>query len=260
MPTTEIITPYLNAHLEGLRGEEERIRTEAALLINSRDDLKDHLGIIHLCMDALHVVHGQAPRTLSDTEQVLFGLGIRMFNSTACLLKLALSGYYQGAISFLRDVVELDFLLDYFYSNEEKIAVWRHDASAPEFWPKNIRNFLDKRDGFESGIRAQRYKLLSSIGTHASFQGFELLVHNKGLTIGPFFNPDLLSTILLESATHTPHPLISFLSHFDELTREEMRHRVGILERVGDWFGKYRDPETIASHNKEMAELRALIG
>lgn len=256
----EIITPYLNENLEALRAEEERIRTDSSLFVNSRDDLKDHVEIIRLCMDALAVVHSKAPKELSATEQVIFGLGIRMFNSTASLLGLALTGYYQGSLSFLRDVVELDFLLDYFYSNEEKIAVWSKDSSASEFWPKNIRSFLDKRDGFESGVRAQRYKLLSGIGTHASFQGFELIVHNNGLTMGPFFNPSLLSTILLESATHIPHPLISFLSHFSDLTREEMRHRVEILERVGDWFGKYRDPETIECHKQEMAELRTLIG
>jgi hypothetical protein len=254
-----VITPFLNDNLESLREEEERIRTESGLFINSREDLKQHVELVHLYMDVLNDIYRKAPNQLSDEEQVLFGLGIRMFNSAASLLRLALSGYYQGAVSFLRDILEIGFLLDYFYMKPDRVLVWRADSSAWEFTPKRIRKVLDARDGYKDEGRARRYQLLSSTGTHASFKGLELVVNNGGLTMGPFFKEDLLVVVLFEAATHTAPALIDYMSHFADLSQAEMQQRVLTLERIGAWFCKYQDPGMTDRHMRGMAELRAAL-
>lgn len=55
MTSDSIITPYLSANLQGLHGEEERIRAESALQINASESLRDHVELIHSCLDMLHV-------------------------------------------------------------------------------------------------------------------------------------------------------------------------------------------------------------
>lgn len=46
---------------------------------------------------------------LNDNSIAMAGLKIRLFNSVATSLKLLLSGYYQGTVSFIRDILEITF-------------------------------------------------------------------------------------------------------------------------------------------------------
>jgi hypothetical protein len=258
MTTSPIITPFLPDNLQGLHGEEERIRTESSLCINAIMALKDHVELIHSCLDMLQAAQVNAPRDLSDDEQVNYGLGIRLFNSGACFLKLLLSGYYQGAISFLRDIVEVSFLLEYFDYSPQSIAAWRN-GEVNEFKPYNIRSALDKRDGFEEKGRGERYKFLSTFGTHATFRGFELVATNKGLTIGPFMSEKLLTGVLTDGAMYLSHPVLVCLMHHKGMTLQQMKNRVGFLDLVNVWFGKYRDPEIAAIGRQQVDELRKLF-
>jgi len=258
MTASPIITPFLPDNLQGLHGEEERIRTESSLCINANEALNDHVELLHSCLDMLHAAQVNAPRELSDDEQVIYGLGIRLFNSGSCFLKLLLSGYYQGAVSFLRDIVEAGFLLDYFDFRPESIAAWRK-GEIDEFKPYKIRQALDTRDGFEEKGRAERYGFLSTYGTHATFKGFALVATEKGLTLGPFMSEKLLAGTLTDGALHFAHPVLICLTHHKGLTLEQMKARVGFLDLINTWFGKYRDPEIAASSLKQIAELRQLF-
>jgi hypothetical protein len=173
-------------------------------------------------------------------------------------LKLLLSGYCQGAVSFLRDIVEVGFLLDYFDYRPESMAAWR-GGEADEFKPFKIRKALDERDGFEEKGRTERYKFLSTYGTHASYKGFELTVSGAGLTIGPYMSEKLLTGTLNDGALLFSHPVMVCLIHHKGLSVEQMRSRVGFLDLVNSWFGKYRDPEIAAAGQKQVAELRKLF-
>ena len=258
MTATPIITPYLPENLQGLHGEEERIRMESALCINASESLKDHMEMIHSCLDMLQAAHVNAPRELSDDEQVIYGLGIRLFNSGSCFLKLLLGGYHQGAVSFLRDIVEVGFLLDYFDHCPQSIAAWRN-GDVDEFMPYKIRAVLDKRDGFEEKGRGERYKFLSTYGTHATFKGFALVATDKGLTLGPFMSEKLLTGILTDGALHFTHPVLVCLMHHKGLSLNQMKSKVGFLDAINVWFGKYRDPEIAALGHKQIDELRKLF-
>lgn len=258
MADSPIITPFLPENLQGLHGEEERIRTESSLFINANEALREHLELLHSCLDMLHATHTAAPRVLSDDEQVIFGLGIRLFDAGSCFLKLLLSGYYQGAVAFLRDIVEVGFLLDYFDHRPESMEAWRR-GEVNEFKPYKIRNVLDERDGFEEKGRAERYKFLSTYGTHASFKGFELVVNDAGLALGPFMGEKLLVGALYDGALLFSHPVLTCLIHHKGMSLHQMQTRIGFLELVNRWFGKYRDPEIAAIGLKQVEELRRLF-
>lgn len=253
-----IITPFLPDNLQGLHGEEERIRTESSLCINSSDALKDHIELLHSCLDMLHTVYGNAPQKLSNDEQVIYGLSIRLFNSGSCFLKLLLSGYYQGAVAFVRDIVEVGFLLDYFDFSPQSMDAWRN-GETEEFKPFRIRQVLDQRDGYEEKGRAERYKFLSSYGTHASFKGFALVAADKGLTLGPFMSEKLLAGTLTDGAMHFAHPVLVCLTHHKKIPFEQMKARIGFLHLINTWFGKYRDPEIAKGSQKQLAELSQLF-
>lgn len=255
---SHIITPFLPDNLQGLHGEEEKIRTESSLFINSSEELKEHIELLHSCLDMLHAVYSNAPQKLSNDEQVIYGLSIRLFNSGSCLLKLLLSGYYQGAVAFIRDIVEVGFLLDYFDYRPQSMEAWRN-GETEEFKPFKIRKVLDERDGFEEKGRAERYKFLSSYGTHASFGGFALIANEKGLTLGPFMNEKLLAGTLTDGAMHFVHPVMVCLTHHREITLEQMKARIGFMQQISNWFGKYRDPEIAKGSQKQIAELNHLF-
>lgn len=252
----ELITPFLHSNLQGLLGEEERIRTESVLCINANHAFKDHVEIIHSCLDVLYASHLSANSPLSDSDQVIFGLGVRLFNSGSCFLKLLLSGYYQGAVAFLRDIVEVGFLLDYFDHRPESIAAWRK-GETNEFKPVNIRRVLDERDGFEEKGRAERYKFLSNYGTHASFKGFYLISSEKGLTIGPFMSEKLLGGIVEDGALHFPHSVLTCLCHHNHRSHNELKQNIGFLTSLEEWSVKYRGVKIV---NPNLEELKKLFG
>src|SRR5208282_394387 len=111
--------------------------------------LKEHF---HIVQEAMNIVYGLTRDHLHrcDDELTLQNLGSRLFNASAASVNLALSGYYQIAFAQLRDIVETYFLLDYFSTNKDKIAVWRladKREVKSKFPPHLIREALDKRDG-----------------------------------------------------------------------------------------------------------------
>lgn len=252
------ITPvalwFSPATLERLRVEEERIRDVFNTAIASRDDLTDHLGAIHACMDALEAAHRHAPDPLSDRNMALYTLEARLFNAAASILKLGLSGYYSGAISFLRDIVEISFLLDYFKDDHSKVDRWAIDSNAKEFKPVNVRNALDKRDGPESSKRREIYGFLSSYGTHADYKGKRVMSAANGLTVGPFVDLKTLSGLLPDTTKHLLHA-VGLLSQNLAVSGQSQSRQVHAryMLTARRWWERYMgremlvDPEVLAA-------------
>jgi hypothetical protein len=111
-----------------------------------------------------------------------------------------MSGYYQNSVMFQRDLVEVTFLLDYFHSNKASVAEWRR--SPEKFTPDVVRRALDTRDGFTERKRRDHYRLLSSIGTHASYEGFQMLTPTAGgdAHCGPYFENRWLEATVADLA------------------------------------------------------------
>ena len=160
---SSILLPQLRDNLERLKAHEDKIRTDSSILINSDEKLQGHINLIHESMDMLMWMHVRTVGLdLNESSIAIAGLKIRLFNSISCSLKLLLSGYYQGSISFIRDILEISFLLDYFTLDDSAIDRWSKDPNAQEFMPAKIRIALDKRDKLLEKKREQKYKLLSA--------------------------------------------------------------------------------------------------
>lgn len=56
---SKIILPNLLDNLELLRTQEEKIRTDSCLLLNSQESLSEHIKLVHGCMDILIWIHSR---------------------------------------------------------------------------------------------------------------------------------------------------------------------------------------------------------
>ena len=203
--TFELILPVLPKNLESLRKEEDKIRAQSLLHINGDAAFKDHLEFIHDSLDAIFTFTNHHVN-LNEDELVIQRLSIRLFNFGACSLSLLLSGYYQNSALVMRDLMETGFLIDYFRTESGQIKVWR-DATDEErrknFQPWQIRDALDKRDGFTEKKRAEAYKMLSNYAAHPTHTGFKLFSPKWISNIGPFFDEKYLKALLDFSAHGT---------------------------------------------------------
>ncbi|WP_141683617.1 hypothetical protein [Rhizobium sp. AC27/96] len=129
-----------------------------------------------------------------EDDVAILRLGIRVLNDAGAAASCAHSGYYQPALSMIRDIVEVSFLLDLFQRQPERIAEWRTSSEADrkkKFKPVKIRETLDALDGRQENVRKAAYDFFSGHGTH--IDPFMQLVSPDSLTmIGPFANEQIV--------------------------------------------------------------------
>lgn len=238
---SELILPILPENLEGLRKEEDNIRMQSLLHIYGDTALKDHLELVHDGLDVIFTFTNHHVN-LNEDELVIQRLGIRLFNAGACSLSLLLSGYYQNSVLVMRDVLETGFLIDYFRTESGRIKVWRDSTDEERkkgFQPWQIRNALDKRDGFAEKKRAEAYKMLSNYAAHPTHKGFKLFSPKWMSKIGPFFDEKYLKALLEELAKRLPAGADVYVRSFQSVDPRVEATRDGFLGRVSAWSGKY---------------------
>jgi hypothetical protein len=120
--------------------------------------------------------------------------------------------------------------------DDKSIRRWITNNGAKEFRPVNIRAELDKRDCLSEQKRKYRYKLLSTYGTHASFDSNRLFNNNNLLTIGPFFNQKFLENILFELAVLLAHPILSCMKFESNLSIEDLKTKRDFFVAVQSWW------------------------
>ena len=256
MSDEKVILPTLPENLELLFKEEEDIRVKSILYINSIESLKDHLLLIH---DSLNILFDLTIhfRPESDDEKTVQPLGIRLFNSTVCSLKLLLSGYYQISVSIQRDILETGFLLDYFLSNPAKISEWKHSNSTEryrEFKPANIRKALDNRDGFTNKKRKNIYQMMCEYATHPSINSTQLIAPDGYAKIGAFYDENYLKAVLEELTLRAPLSIIYYIRHFKNTPKEFIKPKIDFLNKLKKWFLKYRNVELADFDTESMKE------
>jgi hypothetical protein len=257
-----LITPFLPENLDSLYKKEERIRTAAKLAINGDNALKDHIELIHECLNMVFCIANECPPDNTDAKQVIYGLGIRLFNSTACTLKLCLSGYHQGATSFLRDLVEVGFLLDYFRHKPDSISVWRNSKEKNErlqFRPVKIRAALDNRDGYQKKMRDAMYSLLSKYGTHATFDGFQLTIQNQNFVLGPFESEKILKALLEETCKILPYVVLIYLEHWEGQPLSVLKQKLHFLRFTQKWWKQYMNSNFDGINLSEIEAMAAIL-
>ncbi len=195
---------------------EEKLRGESMALIHADAELSRRLVIIEKSMT---VVFGYTVdhTSRSENEATVQLLGIRLFNAAASGVKLALSGYYQTAFQQARDIMEMGFLLNYFRTSPEQIAVWKAADRATRrklFDPVKIREALDKRDGRTDMRRAEEYRKLSELASHATWRGFAMTTRQGMGELGPFVEPTNLMAWLHEMVLRLGPSAVVYANHF----------------------------------------------
>lgn len=225
-------------NLLSLHGEEERIRDVSLKAIAANVDQAAHLDLIHEAMQITHALtHDLGHRT--EDELTLQLLGIRIFNSAAGALKLALSGYYQAGFQTARDLLEITNLLDYFGDYPQKIAHWRTcspNERKREYGPGAVRDRLRKRDGVD---RDTIYRVFSQYATHATYPGFRLIAPDGQGRIGPFHDAKLLDAFIGELVKRLAFCALLYAGHFEQLSLPFLQHKAAFLDKLDRWRRVY---------------------
>lgn len=143
--------------------------------------------------------------------------------------------------------------MDYFTLDNSSIERWIKNCEGAEFRPVNIRTALDNRDGFSEQKRKDHYKLLSTYGSHASFDGNRLFNNNNLLSIGPFFNPKFLESIMFELAVLLPHPILSCMKFELNLSLDELTAKKDFFIDLQSWWKINMNKDLL---EEELAELK----
>jgi hypothetical protein len=176
------------ADIEETHQHEEKLRQESLALVEADPELSRRLEAVQKAM-ALIFAYTIDYTSKKEDENTMQLLGIRLFNAGASGVKLALSGYYQTAFHQARDIVETGYLLDYFRTSPEQRAVWKsadRKTRRELFDPVKIRIALDERDNDPTQSRAEQYRKLSELASHATFRGFRLTTRGGFGELGPF--------------------------------------------------------------------------
>src|SRR5262245_2041605 len=86
--------------------DEQAIEIEHDRFVEENQELKDHLKVIHLCFELLHVILRRHPYEGNSQALALLRLVARIFNSAGACLKVGRAGYFQPAFAIVRDILE----------------------------------------------------------------------------------------------------------------------------------------------------------
>lgn len=205
---TESIT-YVQDRIRKLEST-NYIKSKSFLLSNEKG--KNYMEQFSLSADTLFASLEPKDTDNEDALTIKY-LGSRAFNTAMAAYRDALSGYYQVSFANQRDLLELQFLLDYFRTERDQIKIWReanNETRYQKFSPAKIRKFLDDRDGFTERKREKKYKMFCEYATHASYQGFRLIANSSNLIeIGPFYDEGKLLNTLYELSLNFGYVVVS---------------------------------------------------
>lgn len=234
---------FLPDNFKLLHNGEELIRTKSVEAIRDHESLPAHFEVVERAMSLFNHFACDHPNN-DDNQLIIQFLGIRLFNTCASNVKLMTTGYYQAAASGLRDMLEVSFLLDYFLIDKARIAVWKGSTESErikQFGPAKIRIALDTRDGFTEKKREEHYKMLCTMGAHATMQGFEMLRSKRGGNAhsGPFFALDSLVAVVEETAKISISAATTFTRFFSLKTKTDAMTKIALMEQTGLWLERF---------------------
>lgn len=235
-----IVTP-IPENLASLKKEEERIAQESMACIELDRGLYDHVSQIqealNLAFDFTHVL----PARNEDDMTIKF-IGARLFNSAVSAFRVMLSGYYQSAASLVRDLFEINVLLDYFYANDGQVTTWRHCTPARRiaaFKVKQMLTAIHQRDAVIINRRYRKYRMLCEYAVHPTYRATKMIAVDGLVKIGPFFKKEYLEGSLVELALNVSRATFAYCRLFKATPREFGEMFTSFSSAYKKWFDTY---------------------
>lgn len=201
--------------LKKYRQHENNIYRKSLNFLSKDERGKAHIELFNIAVSTNFswIRQNQNP---NENEMTIQFIGARMFNDAMTAYHDSLSGYYQSSFSAQRNLIEMQFLLDYFRTNKEMIKVWRESTNNQrykKFGPHVLYKILDERDGFLEGKRKSDYQRFCELATHVSFPGMKLMANDKNqIEAGPFYNKKMVSNTIYELNKRYVYSVISLSS------------------------------------------------
>ena len=248
--------------IQHLHKAEEFVRAQNIDHIQSNEILSFHIHMIEKSMDLIDYFSRQYDSE-NDEQKTIQILGLQIFNQSASALKLILSGYYHASISLNRSLLETMFLLDYFSTDKTLITKWnKNDKNTRKtggiFSPFEIRNNLDKRDGFNNKKRFQHYERLCELGTHPTPTSFVMLkpIPEGDFYCGPFFASEMIKSSIEELVLVAIQIAGHFSQFFKAKKLDDYRVTISFMETQDLWNKRFYKT---ASKHLEIDELKKLL-
>lgn len=177
---------------------------------------------------------------VAEDDKTIAYIGARVFNSGMVCFRSCMNGYYQIAVSLIRDLIEIQFLLDYFKYKPEKIAEWRkanNKERYKNFGPQKLYTELDKRDGFKDENRKKTYQMFCEYAAHVSFPGIKLTTNDKGVVlVGPFYDEKKLLNTLVEIVRRFAHTVMSLVVLLPKRDISAIQSQLELMKYFSDVF------------------------
>lgn len=210
-------------------------------MIASDEDLSRHLDLINSCLDFLSRLP-ELHREENESELTLLRLSIRCFNSGASALRVLRCGYFQPAMTMVRDLIEVYFLMDLFIKEPKSFIDWRTMSDKDRknhFKPVRVRERLDQIDGHKERRRQKSYEMFSQHAAHVNPNGHHLISPGNMTQIGPFPDYGLLRAGLEELATHLGFASVTVCNLVKTEQEDALKVKAAFLSELANWKDFY---------------------
>lgn len=210
-------------------------------MIASDDELTRHLKMINLsleCLSRLPEFHVER----DEAELNVLRLGTRCFNSGASSLRLLRCGYFQPAVTMMRDLIEIYFLMDLFVKEPQSLNDWLYMDEKDRrrnFKPVRVRQRLDELDGFTGKKRETAYNMFSQLAAHVNPNGHHLISPSNETRIGPFPDYSLFKAGMEELVTHLSFATVVFCNLLNSDNQAVLRTKEMFLSGLSGWKGEF---------------------
>lgn len=200
--------------------------------------------------------------TKEEDQLTILYIGSRLFNHGMLSYRNAMSGYYQSSFLLQRDVIEVQFLLDYFRFKPTSIRTWRESSNedrVKNFSASTLYKQLDERDNFRDQNRKKTYQQFCELAAHVSYPGIKLMTNKDNLIeIGPFYDSHKLLNTLAELNRRYGHAVITLCSLIKQNSIGTIKLEISLMENFDKTFGlKLTEKESFKSLKSVIEEQLA---
>jgi hypothetical protein len=103
--------------------DESLIEQQNDTFVHGDENLLAHMKVIVAGLTFLQIVLHRQPYQTPE-EVAALRLGVRLLNSAAAALKLSRAGFYHPALTMVRDLMEVEFLIDLFSQDRALLTKW----------------------------------------------------------------------------------------------------------------------------------------